>query len=214
MAKTNAPETQDCRLCRHITSELRGALGHDSMGHRAVNRLLAAGIDTRWQAAQLSDAQLEHVHGLGAQQKARIRACIPPGSADAQPPAASPAQPAGHYSPVALLERLPEQLDVTEAMLTSSASAAPLWLLSALSRTDARIWRHVARTRIAFDAMVREPGWSGAERALIETARGLSGAPSAPCVFSLGDLAALLDDGQWDGLLEALRIRRAGLRGA
>ena len=113
--------------------------------------------------------------------------------------------------PVALLDRLPDDVPVEAWMLTEGAKAAPLWILTAFGRRDFRIWGNVLPNYIEFDLILGEEGWSGSERALLRAAANLGGYPNVP--VDLAELAASLDDERWDALLSGLRIRRAKLRG-
>ena len=135
-------------------------------------------------------------------------------SASPDPATPDPANPipAPRYSPVNLLDRLPAHVEYAPHMLTDSDKAAPLWILSCFPERDTRIWRHVGATSLDLNAIVCESGWTQAELALIIAACSLTGL-DAGAGLDLDELATRLDDERWEALLEAMRIRRAGLRG-
>lgn len=117
---------------------------------------------------------------------------------------------AHRYSPLNLLDRLPVQNEFAPHMLTDSDKAAPLWVLACFHHVDGRIWSHVGHATIDFDAILCEVGWTSAEYALLEAAYALTGADIR---IHLDELAARVDDERWAAFVEAMRIRRAGLRG-
>jgi len=192
-----------CAHCALVPADFADDLGHDHLGHYAVGVLRRGGIDTRARLAQATDAELMLVRNLGPQARARVRQAFP---------APQPTQRPAGYSPRALLDRLPASVDVPHWMLTDSAAAASLWILTAISRTDKRIWQHLTHRMIKYADIVREGGWSPSELALLHAARCLAG--QAQIGPNLDELAASLDETRWDALLEALRIRRTGLRGS
>ena len=202
MTETTLAGTEMCRHCAAVPADFADDLGHDHLGHRTVSALMNAGIDTRERLAKATDAELIFVRNLGDLGRIRIRQVFPAPKLPA---------PRACYSPHTLLDRLPVGTDLPDWMVTESASAAPLWILTAMSRADQRIWRHVNTHGIKFAAILREGGWSPTERALLAAARSLSGTRAA---VDLDELAVSLDSPRWDALMEALRIRRAGLRGA
>jgi hypothetical protein len=108
-----------------------------------------------------------------------------------------------------------------EDSLEDSAWRAALHVLDAPMFTrDQRVWRHVdldpIEPWIDFPAILAE-GWSPAVAALLVAAAHLwADAATVDQLppLDLGDLVARLDDGNWQRLLGALAIRRAGLRGS
>lgn len=207
--------TAHCRHCAAMASEIAGLFGHDHLGHRTVSALLRAGVDSRELLAQLTDSQLLGVRDVGNGAIERMRTILPsPTAATAEQRPAWRPRPfdrRAHFSLAALLDRLPEDLRATIKPPIASNIAAPLWLLTAFSSTDPRIWRHVDRSRIRFPAILCENGWSLPDRALLAAARYLNGATTTRPDALL--LAEALDDECWEAFLEALRIRRTGLRG-
>lgn len=119
---------------------------------------------------------------------------------------------ADRYSPASLLDRLPDTIDFAPYMLTDSDTAAALWILSCFPHGERRVWDHVGPTSIDFDTIIDEVGWTSSERGLIAAAQLLA-AQGWHSDFDLNNLAVSLDDERWDAFMEALRIRRAGLRG-
>jgi hypothetical protein len=219
-----------CAHCPAVDSDLTGLLGHDPLAHRTLGTLLRYGVETREQLARLTTLDLLLMRSLGHHAVDRIRETVPePPNTAASPVVFTPAPPvffddqaAGDPSEVtdadrlslALLARLPAEADVAPAMLADSESAAALWALTAVSRTDPRIWRHVHATRIAFPRVLEEPGFSTTERMLLRLARSLAACtPHMYVGIDLPGLALALDDDQWRALLTALQVRRAGLRG-
>lgn len=184
-----------CR-CHPLRAEFQDVLGHDRVGHLVSNALIRAGFARTAELATATDGELLAVRELGEAGLSRVRERIPTGA------------PAGVYSPTALMERLP--IRVEPWMLTDSDRAAPLWLLTFFPADEPRIWGHVRPTVIGWKRMLREPRWTGAERALIRAASSLAGVGTA---VDLDHLAVDLDNARWGALLEAMRVRRAGLRG-
>lgn len=222
-----------CRNCLPVDSDLVAAFGHDPIGHRLVSSLLRAGISTRSQLATRTDLQLLVLRHIGTCGLARIRAHIPapaaapaPATLQAATPAtaqnAPPPVPVLPVRPVraagaermqtALLLRLPAEVEFTERMLADSATAAALWALTAISRTDPRLWRHIHPPRIGFYGLIRED-WSPVERTLLRIAYTLAGWRRKQLRFDLHQLAAELDQDQWHALTTALRVGHAALRG-
>lgn len=193
----------ECRKCLLSgNGALATLVGHDHQGHRISSSLMRAGITTPTLLAEATDDDLYGVRDLGAAAVERIRAAIPT-------PQPRPDHDLDRRG--ALQERLPVRLD--RQMLTDSGCAAALWILTAISRADPRIWRHVTNDHIAFAAILAQPGWTPAEKAQLRAAHSLAGDASRATV-DLGVLAAQLDELRWSAFLEALQIRRAGLRGA
>lgn len=184
-----------CR-CHPLRAEFQDVLGHDRVGHLVSNALIRAGFARTAELVTATDGELLSVRELGDVGLARVRERIPTGASS------------GAYSPTSLMERLPVRVEPW--MLTDSDRAAPLWLLASFPPDEARIWGHVRPGAIGWKRMLREPRWTGAERALIRAACSLAGVGAA---VDLDHLAVDLDDARWGALLEAMRVRRAGLRG-
>lgn len=104
---------------------------------------------------------------------------------------------------------LPAGLVLKSWMLTDSPCAAALRILAAYRHTDPRVWTHVAGHSIDFPAILAEPGWTGAELALLNAAANLYGESNR---VDLDTLAVSLDTERWTALLDALSIRRTALR--
>lgn len=84
----------------------------------------------------------------------------------------------------------------------------PYWQTAAylLDGLDPRVWHHVTADGIDYQGMLAE-GWSGGERRLLQAAASMwNGQP-----VSLLDLAAGLDEANWQRLLLALATLRAGI---
>ncbi|MGW3563514.1 hypothetical protein ACWDSL_06370 [Streptomyces sp. NPDC000941] len=77
LATTAAP-AQPCRTCKRLHLdrngiELAALLGHDSLGHRALSALWAAGYGTARDVRRTTDQQLGVLEGLSDTGIARIR---------------------------------------------------------------------------------------------------------------------------------------------
>lgn len=229
MAANAAEPASRCLHCLSINGELAGLFGHDPAGHRVVGALLREGLTARWQLERATDLQLLLIRDIGTLALARIRSVFPePAPAPlSTAPASLPftlAPDDGRDEPddvsdadrqrLALLARLPAEVDIAASELTGSESTAALWVLTAISRTDPRIWRHVRPQWIAFARMQEEEGFTAFERMLLRVARSLYGHARNPYVdLDLPGICRTLDDDQWAALMTGLAVRRAGLRG-
>ncbi len=222
--------TGRCLHCLPVDADIVGLFGHDPLGHRIVSALLRHGVDSVAQLARYTTLELSLVRDLGQSAIERIRTQVPEPATRAQPPAPfTPAAPvffddqahadgtpvtAAERLSLALLARLPVEIDISPTALAQHATAAALWALTAVSCTDPRIWRHAHPEGIAFAPILDEPGWSKPERMIIRLARKIAGrSQNAAGQFDLVELAGTLDDDQWRALLTALQVCRAGLRG-
>lgn len=220
-----------CRHCMPVHSDLVGLFGHDALGHRVVSRLLEHGVLTRRHLASLTSLDLLLIRGFGHGAVERIRtfipepatAPLPSAPATLPPPREQLRDPDELYGAtnadlrdLALLARLPAEVEVTPATLADSAIVAALWTLVAISRTDPRIWRHVhlGASGISFNRLMDEKGFTRTERTLLRIARSLARrGPYAAVQVDLPALLQQLDTDQWVCVLNALNVCRAHLRG-
>lgn len=190
----------ECKPCGPDVREYVHRLGHDRRGHLAHSMLARAGYLRTSEIALASDAELRLVDGMGPVVLARIRERIPYG-----------ATPLDRYTPTVLMHRLPPGLRLQPWMYVEPDRASALWCLTLFRADDARVWPHVHERAVMFGELWEET-WRKDERVLLSAAHSLYSSHSVG--VSLADAARMLTADQWPVLLEAMRIRRDGLRSA